>query len=219
MMGPRQRIEPKLFHANIRLNDRLRADHPLRAVAAQIDFGFVRQEVADLYGDVGNPSAAPAVPPKPMFLNFHENVRSERALAERLSERLDWMWFCGCDLDSGLPNHGVPSPGRRRELMRRRKYKMEGSFADAANRHGHKRARWRGLTWVTVRNLLIATAQNIRKLIRRTSKKPAGAAVLGRHATKPPVGGPRSVLPRLEAWIRRSRTFPARKLATGICAE
>jgi hypothetical protein len=42
---------------------------------------------------------------------------------------------------------------------------MERSFADAANRHGFKRARWRGLLRQSIQDLLIATVQNLRKLI------------------------------------------------------
>ena len=55
--------------------------------------------------------------------------------------------------------------------MARRKAKMEGSFADAANNHGFKRARWRGLERVGIQNLLIATVQNLRKLLRATFGK------------------------------------------------
>ena len=43
---------------------------------------------------------------------------------------------------------------------------MEGSFADAANNHGLKRARWRGLENQQTQDYLIATCQNIRKFIR-----------------------------------------------------
>jgi hypothetical protein len=42
---------------------------------------------------------------------------------------------------------------------------LERSFADAANRHGFKRARWRALVKQSIQDLLIATIQNLRKLI------------------------------------------------------
>ena len=58
------------------------------------------------------------------------------------------------------------SRGQRQRLMRRRMYKAEGSFADAANNHGYKRARWRGKTKVQIQNLMIASIQNMRKLLR-----------------------------------------------------
>ena len=54
---------------------------------------------------------------------------------------------------------------RRRHLMGRRRCMMEGSFADSANNHGYKRARWRSRVRVEMQNLLIAAAQNLRKLI------------------------------------------------------
>jgi hypothetical protein len=65
-------------------------------------------------------------------------------------------------------------------------YRAEGSFADAANRHGYKRARWRGLTGMTIQNLLIAAAQNLRKLIRAGGPNPAMAtpALAGRSTRR-----------------------------------
>jgi hypothetical protein len=53
----------------------------------------------------------------------------------------------------------------RHRLLGRRKYRAEGSFADASNNHGYKRARWRGIVKMRVQNLMIAAIQNIRKLI------------------------------------------------------
>ena len=47
---------------------------------------------------------------------------------------------------------------------------MERSFADATNCHGLKRARWRGLWKQAIQDLLIATVQNLRKLIRYLSQ-------------------------------------------------
>jgi transposase len=57
------------------------------------------------------------------------------------------------------------SPAARQD-RRRRRHLMEGSFADAANRHGFKRARWRGLWRQRVQGHLIAACQNIRILLR-----------------------------------------------------
>jgi len=54
----------------------------------------------------------------------------------------------------------------RKRLMARRKYKAEGSFADAANNYGFKRARWRGLDKMQMQNLMIAAIQNMGKLLR-----------------------------------------------------
>ena len=54
--------------------------------------------------------------------------------------------------------------------LKRRQHLIERSFADAANCHGLKRARWRGLWKQAIQDLLIATVQNLRKLIRYLSK-------------------------------------------------
>jgi IS5 family transposase len=69
------------------------------------------------------------------------------------------------------------SPYQRKRLMARRRHKVEGSFADAANNHGFKRARWRGLEKVTIQNLMIAAIQNLRKLMNHISDKSAKTAV------------------------------------------
>jgi transposase len=114
MMGPAQRADEKLFYVGISIDQRVPSDHPLRQVAAAIDFDFVRGEVADLYGIRGNPSVDPAVLLKLMFLLYYENVRSERQLMRELPMRLDWMWFCGYDFDDTLPDHSVISKARRR---------------------------------------------------------------------------------------------------------
>lgn len=58
---------------------------------------------------------------------------------------------------------------------RRRKWLMEGSFADAANNHGFKRARWRRLWRQQIQDYLIAAIQNVRILLRHLPYKPAMA--------------------------------------------
>jgi hypothetical protein len=52
---------------------------------------------------------------------------------------------------------------------KRRQHLQERNFADAANNHGFKRARWRGLWRQRIQDLLIATLQNLRILIRNKS--------------------------------------------------
>lgn len=64
-------------------------------------------------------------------------------------------------LDRGRQQAGSAAGQADRQ---RRQYWMEGSFADAANNHGLKRSRWRGLWKQTLQDLLIATCQNLRKL-------------------------------------------------------
>jgi transposase len=53
------------------------------------------------------------------------------------------------------------------EDRKRRQHFQERNFADAANHHGFKRARWRGLDRQSIQDLLIAGLQNLRLLVRR----------------------------------------------------
>ena len=114
MMGVQDRVQPKLFYAGIDLEKRVRANHPLRSIAATVDFDFVYSEVADLYGIKGNVSVPPPVILKLMTLLVFYNLRSERELMATVPERLDWLWFLGFDLDTAVPDHSVLSKARRR---------------------------------------------------------------------------------------------------------
>jgi transposase len=58
----------------------------------------------------------------------------------------------------------------------RRKWLMEGSFADSANNHGFKRSRWRRLWRQQIQDCLIAAVQNVRILLRHVTRKPPGVA-------------------------------------------
>ena len=71
------------------------------------------------------------------------------------------------------------SEGARRDRGRRR-YLMEGSFADAANNHGFKRSRWRGLWRQRIQDYMIAAVQNVRILVRARGRKWAEAMAQGR---------------------------------------
>jgi len=53
-----------------------------------------------------------------------------------------------------------------KKIYKRRKETVERSFADAKQLHGHRYARFRGITAVTCQCLLTAAAQNIKKTAR-----------------------------------------------------
>ena len=63
--------------------------------------------------------------------------------------------------------------------MARGRSDVEGSFADAANNHDYKRARWRRIWRVRIQNLLIAGMQNLRKLLSAVRKKARKVASMG----------------------------------------
>ena len=63
---------------------------------------------------------------------------------------------------------------RARRDRKRRQVLIEGSFADAANNHGFKRARWRRLWRQQIQDWLIAGIQNLRTLLKATQKRSSG---------------------------------------------
>ena len=63
-----------------------------------------------------------------------------------------------------------------RYSRKRRQHVMEGSFADAVNNHGAKKARWRGLWRQKIQSWLIAAVQNLRILLRHQVSGPVRAA-------------------------------------------
>jgi transposase len=114
MMGRQPEYQNKLFVTGFNLEKRVRNDHPLRKIAATIDFDFIYKEVKDTYGAKGNVSVPPPVILKMMLLLILYNVRSERELMLTIPERLDWLYFLGYDLDDEIPHHSVLSKARAR---------------------------------------------------------------------------------------------------------
>jgi transposase len=113
MMGRRE-PQKDLFSYHIDLDKRVRRDHPLRRIAEQVDFGFVREEVKRFYGRNGHESIDPEIILKMIFLLFYDDVASERELMKIIAERLDYMWFLGYGLDEEIPDHSVLSKARKR---------------------------------------------------------------------------------------------------------
>jgi transposase len=106
--------QKELFNYEVDLDRRVRRDNPLRAVREQVDFSWVRDEVAHHYGYNGNESVDPVVILKLLFMLFFDNVKSERELMRVVTERLDYLWFLGFGLDDEIPDHSVLSKARAR---------------------------------------------------------------------------------------------------------
>jgi transposase len=73
--------------------------------------------------------------------------------------------------------------GAARRSRKRRQQLMEQSFADAANNHHFKRARWRRLWRQQIQDYLIAAIQNVRILLAHPTPKRSAAAALVLPAT------------------------------------
>jgi len=113
---------------------------------------------------------------------------------------------------------GCLSRPERRRLMTRRKICVEGSFADAANNHGFKRARWRRLMRVRIQGLLIAAVQNVRKLLKACRWGLAAAQVV--TATREWREAARHGASSTCRWVLRLRSFLGRHgFTVGLCRE
>ena len=93
----------------------------------------------------------------PLRANCYSGKYSKRIYRHEGQDVIDWADNC-------------MSKTKRRYFMGRRRAVVEGSFADAANNHGHKHSRWRSLERTTIQNLSIASIQNLRKLIAGSSR-------------------------------------------------
>jgi len=96
------------------------------------------------------------------------------------------------------------SAAARRDRQRRQ-HLAEGSFADAANHHGFKRARWRRLWRVRIQDWLIAAIQNIKILIKNWLQP---VAAVGAALQIAPVGGGNGH--RCPLWLNGGQLFALR---------
>ena len=106
-------ISGSLF-SYIDLEDRVRADHPLRAIReiANAALAALSGEFAALYSGMGRPSIAPEKLLRAMLLQAFYSVRSERQLMERLEFDLLFRWFVGVGVDDRVWDHSSFSKNR-----------------------------------------------------------------------------------------------------------
>lgn len=91
---------------------------------------------------------------------------------------------------------------------KRRRHVMEGSFADAANNHGAKRARWRGLGRQRIQSFLIAAVQNWRILLKKTGGDPPAQGLAAVAVAVSPIT--KQILSEFSAPGRRAQLLAAR---------
>jgi transposase len=81
----------------------------------------------------------------------------------------------------------LATPQARKNIAKRRWF-MEGSFAEGKNFHLLRRALFRGLEWVQIQFYLVATIQNLKKLVKYGWKKASAPAIqLEKGSVSPPV--------------------------------
>src|SRR5579863_1508446 len=80
---------------------RVRTDHPLRAVRAMVDevLGALSPEFDRMYAREGRPSIAPEKLLRAQLLQMLYSIRSERLLMEEIDYSMLFRWFVGLSLD------------------------------------------------------------------------------------------------------------------------
>ena len=99
MRGEDQRSE--YFFSYVRLEDRIPADHPLRAIRELVDAALrdLSRAFDGLYAREGRPSIPPERLLRALLLQAFYTVRSERQLMEQLNYNLLFRWFVGLSTD------------------------------------------------------------------------------------------------------------------------
>ena len=106
------------FFSYVRLEDRIAADHPLRAIQILVEEVLERLSgrLAGLYSHTGRPSIPPEQLLKATLLQAFFSVRSERQLMEQIDYNLLFRWFVGLDMDDRVWNASTFSKNRDRLL-------------------------------------------------------------------------------------------------------
>lgn len=97
---------------------RVRADHPLRAIRAMIDrvFAELSPRFTKMYSDMGRPSIPPEQLLRALVLQSLYSVRSERLLMEEIDYSVLFRWFVGLGMDDPIWSPTTFSKNRDRLL-------------------------------------------------------------------------------------------------------
>jgi transposase len=116
MRGEDERSEG--FFSYVRLDTRIPADHPLRAIRALVDDALtgLSRDFNKLYARAGRPSIPPERLLRALLLQAFYTVRSERQLMEQLDYNLLFRWFVGLSADDPVWDATVFCKNRDRLL-------------------------------------------------------------------------------------------------------
>ena len=116
MRGEDQRSEG--IFSYVRLEERVPADHPLRAIRELTDAALreLSRDFGKLYARDGRPSIPPERLLRALLLQAFFTVRSERQLMEQLDYNLLFRWFVGLSIDDPVWDATVFCKNRDRLL-------------------------------------------------------------------------------------------------------
>jgi transposase len=107
--------QAELFHV-FNIEERIRADHPLRDVKRRVDaiLNSMSASFAQAYSRTGRPSVPPERLLKAMLLMAMYSIRSERQLCDRLQTDLLFRWFLDMQPSEEAFDHAVFTHNRPR---------------------------------------------------------------------------------------------------------
>jgi transposase len=111
---------------------RVRADHPLRAIRAMTDqvFAELSPRFTRMYSAIGRPSIPPEQLLRALLIQSLYTVRSERLLMEEIDYSVLYRWFVGLSMDAPIWSPTTFSKNRDRLL----ESDIAGAFFDAVRR-------------------------------------------------------------------------------------
>src|SRR6187200_749518 len=110
--------QPDAMFSYVSAEQRVPADHPLRAIRALVDETLreMSREFDGLYAKVGRPSVPPERLLRAQLLQIFYSIRSERLLMEQLDYNLLFRWFVGLAMDEPVWTPTVFTKNRDRLL-------------------------------------------------------------------------------------------------------
>jgi transposase len=113
MMGRRNVDQASLFY-EFRLEDRIPKNHLLRRINIFVAgvLADVHEQLQPYYSEIGRPSIDPELMIRMLIVGYCYGLRSERRLTQEVELHLAYRWFCGLDLDDGVPHHSTFSENR-----------------------------------------------------------------------------------------------------------
>ena len=102
----------------VSLEERIPADHPLRAIRAMTDraLAALNPLFSELYAPTGRESIPPERLLRALLLQVLYTIRSERQLMEQMHYNLLYRWFAGLNMDDGVWDVTVFTKNRDRLL-------------------------------------------------------------------------------------------------------
>lgn len=103
MLGSTENLRRQIAIQVIDIESLIPEDYYLRRIDAAVDFSFIRTRVAHLYSHTGRPSIDPEMAFRLITLSYLLGI-SENRLFTELPLHAGYLWFCGLDFNSSLPD-------------------------------------------------------------------------------------------------------------------